>query len=199
MHLVDGPRVPGSGINPNGDTDMNVTQTVRRLRDDAFLEELRRSLASWADDVDPALVEETVAWADGVRGGLADLVELVADPDDAAMACAVKLIELKAGWIGINTKLNYTAVQGGTVETADALRGAATSALVDLLEAFLPGRNVEAFHAFLGSPLTSRALRVLDDVWNDAVKPRPAFPPARKAKGVDSARNRKNRGWRLAA
>jgi len=186
-------------MHPTGDTDMNVTQTVRRLRDDAFLEELRRSLASWADDVDPALVEQTVAWADGVRAGLADLVELVADPDDAAMACAVKLVELKAGWIGINTKLNYTAVRGGTVETADALRGAATSALVDLLEAFLPGRHVEAFHAFLGAPLTSQALRVLDEVWDDAVKPRPVFTPARKAKGVGSARNRKNRGWRLAA
>jgi len=176
---------------------MNITATLETLRDPAFLTEVRASLATWGDDADPRTIEATVEWIDGIRRDLADLVELVGDPEDAGMVCAIKLLEFKARWISINTRVNYTAVRGDTVDPSDAFRGAALSAMVDLLEGFLPARHVEAYHAFLASPLSSRATRVLDEVWNDAVKPRPVFPPARKAKGVGSARTNKQR--RLAA
>lgn len=177
---------------------MNIAETTRTLRDAAFLEQVRTSLRSWGPDADEAAIEATVAWIDGVRRDLADLLELVGDPDDAEMVCAIKLLELKSHWITINTRLNYTAARGRQVDPAGAFRGAALSAMVDLLEQFLPARNVEACHAFLAGPLTSKAVRVLDDVWNDAVQPRPTFTPARQAKGVGSTTNR-NKPRRLAA
>lgn len=201
IHLVDAPRVPPEGhVRLTGLATMNITKTLETLRDPAFRTEVRASLATWGDDADPAAIDATVTWIDDIRADLADLLELVGDPDDAGMVCAIKLLEFKAHWISINTRVNYTAARGESVEQALAFRGAALSAMVEQLERFLPDRHVDAYHAFLAAPLSSQATRVLDEVWNDAVKPRPAFPPARKAKGAKSARNRtKQQQRRLAA
>ncbi len=152
---------------------MDVTGLIATLRDDAELEPVREALAAWGDDVDPAIVESTLHWIRSVRRELANLLELVTDPDDARMMCAVKHMEFKAHWIMLNTRTNYGLMAGRGFDQRDAFRGTALSGLVDLLESILPERHVEAFHAVLSEPLERKVCRVVDrelDAREDAVE-----------------------------
>lgn len=176
---------------------MDVRPAITRLRDTTFLDEVRSSLASWGDDVRPADVDATVTWIDTRRSDLADLLGVVGDGDDARMICAISLVEYKAHWITINTRMNYTAMGGGTVPPALAFRGAALSALLEDLEQYLPQRAVEAYHALLAEPLSDRPERMLDEVWERARNAKPVFPPARQRRRVGSKSSR--RSQRLSA
>jgi hypothetical protein len=177
---------------------MDVKPAITRLREKAFLDEVRSALATWGDDVRPADVDATIEWIDARRTDLADLLELVGDGDDARMICAIRLVEYKAHWITINTRVNYTAMSGATVPPALAFRGAALSALLEDLEQYLPERAVEAYHAFLAEPLSDRPERVLDEVWDRARNAKPIFPSARQRRGVGSTSSRKSQRRRAA-
>ena len=141
---------------------MDIAELVRTLRDDAELETVREAVSAWGEDVDPAIMESTLHWIRSVRRELADLLELVTDPDDARMMCAVKHMEFKAHWIMLNTRTNYGLMAGRGFDQRDAFRGTALSGLVDQLEGLLPERHVEAFHAVLAEPLERKVCRVVD-------------------------------------
>lgn len=142
---------------------VDVPALVAGLRAPAAVEEqATAALAAWGDDADPQDVRLALSWITQVRREMSDLCELIGDPDDVSMICAVKHMEFKAHWIMLNTRTNYSLMSGNGIDEQDAFRGCVLSLLIDELEGYLPAKHVEAFHAILAEPLTRKITMVVD-------------------------------------
>lgn len=134
---------------------MDTTTVVDQLNN-FNLSTVRSSLLNW-EGVDPAKIEQTLLWVDGLRRDLVTLVREIDDASDIEMSLAIAYIEMKSRWIALNTRINYATFRRGACEQGDALRGNAVSLLLGHIESMLNQGDIEQISMFLAQPINQQA------------------------------------------
>ncbi len=135
---------------------MNVTDIISALKTDQLATHTRSALLEY-QGANPSDVDRVVGWMSALRTDLITLIQEIEDPEEVAMTLAINYIELKSRWIAINTKINYQNFRTGSCDSATALRGAAISQLLALVEGLLTPEDIEQITAFLAEPIRKAA------------------------------------------
>lgn len=117
---------------------------------------LRTSLDG-AVSAEPMEIADAIAWIEGIRRDMVEVLSHIDDPTDLAMAAAIQYVELKSRWIGLNTKMNYAMFRSGSCIPGDQIRASVASALLASLEVALNPDDVNKITEFLAQPLKDAA------------------------------------------
>ena len=120
------------------------------------VESLRASLESW-DSATPEQIDDAIAWVLGIAHDVDKVIGSIDDDEDAQINLAVKYIELKSRWIGMNNYINYTVMRGERPLDADVLRGAAISQLLGAIEDCINANDLDTITSFLAEPINNAA------------------------------------------
>ncbi|MGP1271723.1 MAG: hypothetical protein ACTS22_00150 [Phycisphaerales bacterium] len=112
---------------------------------------LRDTLLNW--EATEQQVDDAITWVLGLAHDVDRVVGSIDNDEDAMINLAVKYIELKSRWIGINNYVNYTMMRGDRPNDADVLRGAAVSQLLATIEDCISPSDIETITEFLAEPI----------------------------------------------
>jgi hypothetical protein len=129
---------------------------------DAFdIDALRESLGNCPEPQDgtplESVIDDAVAWLEGLRHDMASLVSGISNEEDVEMALAIQYVELKSRWIAFNTKMNYEMFRGITPQAHDMCRATAVSTFLGYLEELLNPKDIDTITDFLSEPIKKAA------------------------------------------
>lgn len=120
------------------------------------VESLRSSLQSW-ETASEEQIDDAIAWVLGIAHDVDKVIGSIDDDEDAQINLAVKYIELKSRWIGINNYINYTVMRGERPLDSDVLRGASISQFLGAIESCINASDLDTITSFLAEPINNAA------------------------------------------
>ncbi|MDX2088849.1 MAG: hypothetical protein SFX73_13410 [Kofleriaceae bacterium] len=115
-------------------------------------QELEECLATWPNP-SPEELLSTREWIGARRHEFVELAAEIDDREELELSIAVRYIELKAHWMMLNAKIQYSLFRLGEAPLEVTYRASLVSSVIGTLEQLLAQDDIERITRFLAEPI----------------------------------------------